>query len=476
MFEFKRYFSVILIIFLVLFNVSCSSLKAPYQPDAEWIPPKDNKASKAYDSEWIVLRNKKLGSSGPLNLNELIEIAIENNPSTRSAWQNAKAQEAAKIQADSQWYPQISASGNYTRSRKDSTQKANDIDSKSYGGGSQVSWLILDFGERDANSRAAHYSLLAANFEFNQAIQDLILEVEISYYTLYSAKARLEASQMTAQDAQVTFHSAKQRLAVGLAAKLDVLQAESDYDEALFALEDSKDEVESARAALANALGFPADTEFKIAQPIWKEPSHIAEKDVYQFIEEALEKRPDIAASRATLLAKEAAVIAANSALFPNLSLGGSADKTWSKNFVDVTTKQRDYEYAGFLEIQWDVFDGFSNYAQKKQAQAEAEGQRQSLIQDELALAADVWTKYYAYEASLGKLKYSQAFLQASKESYDLALEGYRAGLKSILDLINAQDNLAAARSSLVQSKKDVLVAFAQLQHATGSLNLKDYE
>ena len=73
----------------------------------------------------------------------------------------------------------------------------------------------------------------------------------------------------------------------------------------------------------------------------------------------------------------------------------------------------------------------------------------------------------------MGKLKYSEAFLESSEESYSLASEGYKAGLKSILDLLLAQSNLADARSSLIQSKNDVLVVFAEFLHATGSLGIE---
>ena len=476
MLGFIRYFSALLFICFIFLNIGCSSLNAPYQPDEVWKPPRNNKASKENDPVWRHIVDRKVDAKEPLTLDELIDIAVANNPTTRTAWHNARVQGAAKAQADSAWYPQVSASADYTSARKESTQKALSSDTRSYGAGAQVNWLIFDFGERAANSDAAYYNLLAANFEFNQALQDLILNVEKSYYTLYAARARREAAQMAVKDAKVTLHSANERLSVGLAARLDVLQAKSDYDEALFTLEDSKDDVEDARAGLANALGIPVDDNFDIAQPQWKDPDEITEKQVHQFIEEALEKRPDIAASRASLLASEAAVIAANSALFPTLSLGAEAGKNWNESLLDVTTKEHNYEYSGFLQVQWDVFDGFSNYATKHKATEEAKAQRESLIANELALAADVWSKYYAYKSSFSKLRYSKAFFDAAEEAYDLALEGYRAGLKSILDLVNAQDNLANARSGLVTAKQDILITFAELQHATGSLNLNDYK
>jgi len=63
--------------------------------------------------------------------------------------------------------------------------------------------------------------------------------------------------------------------------------------------------------------------------------------------------------------------------------------------------------------------------------------------------------------------------MDTSKSAYDLALESYKAGLKSILDLLDAESKLSDARSKLIQSKKDVFVALANLAHATGSTGAK---
>jgi len=55
--------------------------------------------------------------------------------------------------------------------------------------------------------------------------------------------------------------------------------------------------------------------------------------------------------------------------------------------------------------------------------------------------------------------------------SHDLALEGYSEGLKSMLDLLQAQSSLSDARAKLIDSEKGLFIAVAELAHATGTLS-----
>ncbi len=462
-------------IVLAVFLAGCHSLKAPSRPDEMWMPPKWERSLKRTDNVWgsIRKREEKTELSDKLTLIELINIALKNNPSTSKAWHNAKAEEAVRAQARSAWYPLVTFAGDLTKDRKVADQKSDEFNTRSYGGALSASILAFDFGGRAASLTEAHHSVLAANFEFNQSMQDLILNVETSYYALYSAKSSLDAAVANTEDAKASYDAAKQRFDVGVGTRLDMLQSKASYDESLFELEEAKANLAGAKADLAEVLGVSADTDFDISEPKWKIPTELTKQDVSKLIEEAISRRPDIAASRATLLAKQDAVKGAFSDLLPSLSVGSTAAKRWTEYFGDSKAYKNYYEYTGFLKVSWDVFDGFKNYAELKEAQSTAKAEREQLIQNELAASGDVWTKYYAFKTSVSKFDFSKAFFRSSEESYNLALEGYKSGVKNILDVLQAQSDLADARSKLVQSKKDLLVALSGIAHATGSLGIQ---
>jgi outer membrane protein len=135
--------------------------------------------------------------------------------------------------------------------------------------------------------------------------------------------------------------------------------------------------------------------------------------------------------------------------------------------------KANQNNYSANLSVNWDIFDGFNNWNKKKQADYEANIAMDNLIQAELEASSDVWVKYYDFNTAVQKLKFGQSYLETTQNSYDLALESYNAGLKSILDLTQAQSNLSLARSRLIQAKRDVFISLAELAHSMGNPNIK---
>lgn len=454
----------------ILSAAGCQTLKAPSTMYEEWKPV----ASKSPDQVWASILEQKIDPSRPLALVELVDIALHNNPSTRQTWDAARASEAKKKQAESALYPQVTASAAIEKERVIATQKKYNVNSLGYGPSVNITYLIFDFGGRAATIDAACEAMIAANFQFNQAFQDLLLAVETSYYELHSSYSTLKAAEADLENAKTSFIAAQQRYEVGLVAKLDVLQAKSNYESSLFNLEVAKGQIKTAKANLAKAIGFPADTPFEIAEPAKEVPTEINEENVSSLIKEAIDNRPDISALQASLRAKKSLVRAAKSDLWPKLNGSGSGGAMWHK-FPGSTISENEHEcgYNAGLSFDWDVFDGFYNLNKAREAQIEAEAERSRLIQAELEASADVWIRYYDFRTAVKKLVFSESFLDTSKMSYDLALESYKAGLKSILDLLDAESRLSDARSKLIQSKKDVFVALANLAHATGSISTK---
>ncbi|MCK9604340.1 MAG: TolC family protein [Candidatus Omnitrophica bacterium] len=439
------------------------------------IPPSVSKKPKIADPVWNSVRKLNIDTKDPLTLIELVDIALANNPDTRQSWGNTRVARALEKQKEGKLYPQITTSMTLTREKTVATLPISNVNDLEYGPSTKLTYLLLDFGGRKANIEQAFQGILSADSLYNQAIQDLLLSVEKNYYQLYSAQSKVEASEDDVKNTKEDFEAAEQRFEAGLVTKLDVLQAKSDYENSLYSLENSKGQVKSARATLAQSIGIPADTEFEIVIPSKIPPTGISEEDVSAIIEDAIVKRPDIASLRAELKSKEAAVKSAVSDLLPTLNLGGTAEANKYKYYNDPAsgTKKRDNSYTAYASVDWDVFDGFYNINKKVQADRELDIARDKLIQKQLSVSADVWIKYYDFYTAVSKFAYSESFFDTARISYELALESYNAGLKSILDLLQSQSRLSEARSRFIQSKEDVFISLAELAHARGSVNGK---
>jgi len=458
-------------IFIVLLLIcGCTSINASPTPYQEWTPPEYYDANLSEDGSQSFIRLKKPDLDKPLTLARLLDIALKNNPVTRQAWDESRAKHAILEQEQSQLYPKVTINADGIREKSITILESGNTNDLKYGPSGNAELLLFDFGGRDAEIAIAYNDMLSSGFQFNQSLQNLILDVEKKYYGLYSAFSGLEAAEADAINAKASFEAAELRFHVGLVSKLDQLQADASYENALYNLEEARYTLKVTKANLATALGYSADTEFDIVKPERRVPTDINKGDVSDMIDEALRLRPDVQAARAKLKAKAAAVKDASSALWPHINLGGTTGHNWYKYYNAKRPRNDDYSYTGYLSFEWDIFDGFYNINRKLEAEAEESAQRSRLIELELEASADVWSKYYNYDAALRKLKFSEAFLSSSKASYDLAFEGYGAGLKDILDLLQAQGALSEARAKFISSRKGLFVAVAELAHATGTL------
>lgn len=454
----------------------CRTIQAPSTYHEEWSVPEWEKSTVLPDKKWQEIRNDPYDTSKPLTPAQLIDIALANNPDTQKMWNDARAAEARMRQAKGAYAPRINAVSQLTRQRVGSTNEYYNNDYLQFGPQLQATYLLFDLGGRDGTVEAATQNLLATNFQFNRSLQDLIFNVADAYYTLYSAHALVEAAEADVRDTKTSFDAATAKLTAGLVTKLDVLQAQSQYQTSLYNLEAAQLTVKNAQANLAKVLRWPADKHFEIVTPRLNVEDDISKENISVLIDEALKTRPDIAAARAQVQAKAAAVKVANSDIWPSLNLGTSYNANLNKYyFTDaVENYGNDHTVNGFLSVNWAVFDGLANINKKRAAQADLEAARQALIRAEVDASADVWNKYNAYKTAVSKLKDSEALLQTATESHALATEGYGAGLKSILDVLQAQSSLSSARSKVVQSRRDVFVSMADLARSVGWLTTKE--
>ncbi|NQT32478.1 MAG: TolC family protein [Candidatus Omnitrophica bacterium] len=455
----------------------CRTVRAPGNPSESWIAPGWEEKELAKDPVWEAIRQRKIDPGKELGLLDLLDIALSNNPVTREAWQNARAYDARMIKSESTYYPQVTAQTGGAYNKREVDRTTDIVNRADYTIGADATMLVFDFGGRSAGVQKARQLLLVANYDFNQTIQDIVRDTETAYYSYDSSIAAREAAEDDVADAQEILVNAQQKYQVGLVSKLDVLQAESTYNDSLFSLEGAKGDVETSRADLAEIIGVSADTKFSVLIHLEKVPEEIKKDDVSRYIEEALKKRPDIASARSNLKAKEAEVDIATSNILPTLNIGGSMATNWFSYYGSrkgtLTSYKNDYLYSGQFSVDWNVFDGLNNYFTRIEAQREAALERESLVETEISASADVWTKYFNLRTAQKKYVFSEAFLASANASHELATEGYKAGLKSMLDLLQSQSQLSEARSKLIGSRKDFFVAVAELEHAMGALTVE---
>jgi outer membrane protein len=448
---------------------------APQAAQREWAPAPSQHGLVGSAAEAAMLSDHP-PSGQRLGLTDLIGYALANNPSTRSAWRSAEVSAAAAGKARAPYYPIVSAQSD------NGYQRLVDLVPNHWG--TLKTWQsrnilsldydLIDFGRRDTASRSALNELVAANLLFNRKVQEVVFNVERSFYELDAARAGVEAADATVKLATTDRKSTELRQKHGLATAPEVLLARQREAQADFDLENARLAVSLAQADLAVALGVRADNAPEVEllkdQPL---PQSLG-ADIERLIDSAVRERPDLAARVSTVRARQAEVDLAHASLYPTLRLtsfyGEQAFTYRLSNPPTPTFTAMAPEYGAGVSLKWDIFTGFSHVNSIKEAEAQRDAARADLASAELDVAANVWRAYFTYRTAQRKYDYAQALLTASQSSYNSNFRSYGLGLATIINLLSAERELAAARFTIIQSKAELLISAAAVTFATGAI------
>jgi outer membrane protein len=447
-------------------------------PARVWIPPLSVASANESTSRLEELRAVNLTPLQPASagneydLPTLVDVALRSNPQTRRAWYQARAAAAQYGRSHSDDYPKVSAEaeGTYFKLPLEFPGETLVIENVAFLPQIKASYDLLDFGRSRAAQRGAREQLIAANFAFNRAIQDLVFEVEKAYYVLSAASASVSAAEANLKLARTSLDAVQERHRVGLATRPQILLAKQVQAQAVYDLENAKSMVHDAEANLRLVVGVAADASLKI--PL-REVGHVPQTlgdDVEMLMTDALKRRPDIAAQIAAVRANEAAVAGAKAEYYPEVEIGGNYGQViWSYTVNGGPTQNLNQPFYGaMLTLRWNLFTGFDRYYGVQKALAERDAARADLRSIQLNASTAVWTAYYDFRSARKKYEASEALVSASEESYDANLESHRRGLATITDLIGAERDLMGARYTLIQTKAGLLISSSALVHAVG--------
>lgn len=454
----------------ILFCSACSGALrsgAPADPRTPWIPPAHalvdpgTATQPAYPPEAIP-RDEKL------DLAQVVDIALTNDPDTSRAWLDAKRAAAQRMQTFALYLPEGSVDFQASWIKLDIDERlarGHDYDATNWGPGANVGLLLFDFFGREASVAAATRSLDAANFGFNQTLQDTVAAVATEYYQLWAALESRTAAAASLVDAEASLKAAQAKHEAGLAPIQDVYRARARYEDARYEVAATRTEVESARARLAASIGLEAIADLEIRAPELPSDHAALLESVEDATARALSVKPSLLASYARFAAAEELTRTAQSQLFPQLVAAYSADWSWG----DFTNDPSEHQTA-YASVQWNVFDLFRNYYAFEEAQLEAQQAATAARAAELQTAANVWSDWWSFRSSIEQARAREAALEAAEATWTLTRTSYDAGLSDILDLLTAQVDLANAREADIAARARMATSLIQLAHATGTL------
>ncbi|BBI99634.1 protein CyaE [Ferrigenium kumadai] len=390
-----------------------------------------------------------------LNLFDVVNLALCNNPQTREVWASSRVQAAQVGVSKGSYFPAVSLSASGNRNSPGTNQRTL---------GLTLSYLLYDFGARAANLESARQLLAAASSTQDSTVQVVFLSAVQAYYQTQATQAALDATREAERAAKGSFDAAEARYLAGSATPADKLQAQTAYSQATLNRITAEGTQKKTGGTLANIIGLDANRSVTLAAANSETVPPDFDRDVNALIDEAKRQRPDLIAAEAQVKAAEASADAARAAGKPSISLTAS---TTQANSAGITS------HGSSLGVNLSVplFSGFAPTYRVRAAEAQVEAQQAQMERVRSQVALDVWNAYQNLITATQSLRTTADLLHSAEQSERVALGRYQAGVGSILDVLNAQSALASARQQRIQSMLDWNIGRATLAQAMGNLD-----
>jgi outer membrane protein TolC len=311
-------------------------------------------------------------------------------------------------------------------------------------------------------ARAESHRVSAARFTYRSARDLIVLVAANLYLEAVAAGARVDAAKAQLDTARALHNQALDMKAAGTVAGIDVLRAEVRVSAEQQRSTAAANAFEKAKLQLARMIGLPVRQEFSLAQTLPDVP--LPQLSLEEVVAQAYERRPDFLAAQERVKAAEAEVRSARAGFLPSLEVTGDY------GVIGLTVGQSLSTFSVAGQVNVPLFEGGRTHGRTAEARADL-AQRRHELED---LRASI---YYNARAAFLDLRAAEEQLQTASRARQLAdlqltqaRDRFAAGVASNLEVVQAQEAVAAATEGSISALYDLNIAKALVLGSPGSL------
>jgi outer membrane protein len=399
--------------------------------------------------------------------------AYQNNPQLNSQRAQVRITDENVPQALSGYRPKVAvtASAGYQYTDTLSTQGGdlnNLVRTNIHGAnpprsvGATITQTLFN-GQQTANrTRAAEGQVSGAREALRALEQTVLLSAATIYMDYLRDSAIVEVQKSNVRVLEQTLKQTRDRFNVGEVTRTDVAQSEAQ-------LAAGKTQLLTAEANLTTTRG-------NFRRIIGNEPEALAPgSPVDRFlpgtlpaaVELGLTQNPNVTAAMFGIDVSYLQVKVAEGALLPTVTIQASVQQSYEQSLI----QYRSFGASAVTQLSVPIYQGGAEYALIRQSKETVAQQRLILDQTRDQTRANVVTAWGQLVAGKAQVASAQSQVTASEIALNGVREEAKAGQRTTLDVLNAQQALVNARVALVTAQHDRVVASYSVLSTVGRLS-----
>ena len=417
-----------------------------------------------------------------ITLEQAVQLALQQNPAFKTSSDEADVARARLKQVQSAWYPRVDFHQDFTRGNNPVyvfgsklTQRqftAADFALNSLNTPTPLDnfqtrfdgqWRLFDSGQTLFHQRSAKRLVTAADFETEQARQDLILEIVRTYYGVLVLKENAKAADEAVKTAEASEQRIETMHKAGLLVDSDLLSAKVFVSQMKDRQIRAQNDLSLGEMQLARQMGTSLDA---TAEPVGvlAEPAALS-KPIQEWIQTALDQRPGLRAAQLQERAMGDEQKAARAEFGPKIGLFGSTER-------DAMTLggPSGTNWTAGARLDFNLFAGGAQKARMAEVTANASKAKHNVEWFRSGVQLEVRKAYLDGNSAAQRAAAARDAADQAKESLRIIQNRYETGLTTVTELLRAQTAQLDATTGYLAALQDWQVAQVQLERAAGVL------
>lgn len=453
---------------------SSTQLTSPSAPGApsELLPPllQGQQSVLSRPQSWqngsAVCETLKTAARDRLTLSDVLEHVLCKSPALRQSLLSIQEQQAGVDLAQTAFSPRYSATAEFAANRVPNSNIS--AVNSSIAGSFNLSWVLFDFGLRNANLEQARQSLSAAMVNQDNSTLTALSDTVRIYVEALSAWGKLDASREAEAAANQSLVIAQARYDAQVGSLTEKLQAQTVLAQAALDRTRAHGLWQTARGSLAVSMGMPVIQPLGMAEIETAFPPLDDLPAIEYLLAQAKKSHPRIRSLRADQLALQARVESVQADGKGSVSVSGNAGAARSLGSGSSSARN----IGGSVVANIPLLNNAEQNARLAQLQSQLGSREAQILTVERELENEIWRAHQQISTETESLWAAQQLFSAATSGYRVAQGRYKAGVGTLLDLLTAQTALANAQTQLQEAKLANVQSRIRLSLSAGRMGI----
>ena len=400
---------------------------------------------------------------------EALSDAYNTNPTLQAQRAYLRAVDENVAIAKSGFRPTLALRGSYS----DTDVSHDNLGQKNDGKSSNASAVVtqpLFNGLSTLNSvKAADKTVKAEQKNLSNVEQSVFLDASTAYFNVVQNAAIVELQRNNEKLLKRRLDETTERFNVGDVTRTDVSQARARYAAAQASTISAEGDLEASKAIYRQVIGSEPKT---LSEP--KNLSKYIPNNFNDALAYAKEHNFAVLAAKDTLSAKDYTVSANTGALLPQVSLEGSANSGRNDSEIPASKDHKQDYYAVGVNMTVPLYDAGENRAKIRQSKYQKWQAQELLLNAERQAVSDITKAWEYMAANHARIKSIKEQIKANKIALDGVQKEEMLGNRTILDVLDAYNELLTSQVNEVKARRDYFVSGMQVLSAMGKLTAND--